>query len=78
MSKERTLDEIRNKKNDYKICEECGEINWYENKYCENCNSEKFNESIGRVNDYIYKEYKFYIETMDFTEKRADTLIKEV
>ena len=30
---------------DYKICLECGRVNWYENEDCVDCGSTKFREA---------------------------------
>ena len=32
-----TIGRIAGKINDYKICGQCGQINWYENESCINC-----------------------------------------
>lgn len=34
-----TIGRIAGKINDYKICISCGQINWYENDYCINCDT---------------------------------------
>jgi len=49
------IEMIENKLNDYKICEDCFHLNWYENDYCVMCNNTKFNDSIKRVKEKVIK-----------------------
>jgi uncharacterized OB-fold protein len=45
-----TIDRIVNKIADYKQCDSCGKINWYENTECIECDSTTFNDiDVGMV-----------------------------
>lgn len=35
---------IVSKPSDYKVCDKCDSINWYENEECVNCDSSAFSE----------------------------------
>lgn len=37
-----TIDYIESHPDDFKVCTECGAINWYENKQCIMCHSKSF------------------------------------
>ena len=55
-----TLDYIRNKIYDFKVCEKCGSLNWYENEYCLNCNSTLFRETSNIDLEYLNEEINEY------------------
>lgn len=39
-----TIDYIESNPDDFKVCAECGAINWYENKRCHSCGGRSFRE----------------------------------
>ena len=48
-----SVDRILSNVNDYKICKECGMINWYERERCIHCKSSNFNDIGEGITDYI-------------------------
>jgi len=64
--KERLISDIAEKRTDFKYCNECGHINWYENKVCVGCNkedcfSDMTKEEAQELKEDSYKE-DFYLE----------------
>ena len=72
-----TLAKIFGKPNDYKLCSECGYLNWYENQYCVQCPSDEFDNKSDHVQMYITDDYKFY-ESEGYTEEEIDNILLEV
>ena len=60
------------KPNDYKICEDCYKLNWYENEVCCECGSNDFDSSI--VSQHIDEEYRFYEEEEGYSESEIDDI----
>jgi uncharacterized protein with PIN domain len=75
---DRTLADILGKPSDFKVCEKCGRINWYENEKCIECNSEKFDESEKAVIKAVKQEYNYWINIEKYTEEEADNVIVDV
>lgn len=74
---EMNLERINQKPHDYKICLECGKLNWYENENCVGCNHSGFDETERLVNDSITDEYKFY-NSEGYTEEEIDNIYIDV
>ncbi|RLJ70704.1 hypothetical protein BCF55_0985 [Hydrogenivirga caldilitoris] len=73
-----TLDKIASQPSDYKICKECGYINFYENEVCVMCQGDEFDESEESVIRWVDNEYQYRIETEGYTEREADNVVVEV
>lgn len=73
---ERQLGDIEGKLSDYKVCEKCGAINWYENEECV-CNHTKFNNSENAIIEWLELEYKFW-EDEGYSEDEADNILVDV
>jgi ribosomal protein L40E len=69
---EHRLEAIVMKPSDYKICDKCGIINWYENEACWHCGSTEFNDDRDEVFKYMDDEYKYWIEEEGCSEEEAD------
>ena len=74
---EMSLEQISQKPHDYKVCLECGKLNWYEKENCVGCNHNIFDDNEQLVNDTIIDEYNQY-EDLGYTEKEIDTIYIEV
>ena len=48
-----TIDRILSNPNDYKLCKDCGMINWYENKTCIYCGSGNFNKIGADIKEWV-------------------------
>ena len=72
------LSVIACKTSDFKVCKECGCINWYENEECHNCGGSKFDESKEAVERWVKFEYEFWIKTEGYTEAEADDVLIDV
>ena len=72
-----TLDKILCKPDDFKMCVECGAVNWYENDKCHDCQSNKFNDNADRVTEWAKKEYEFW-ENEGYDEEEIDNILYEV
>ena len=80
------LVKIFHKRSDYRICPECGAINWHENDVCRDCESlipivqtaEELDEEITKVDDWVRAEYEFWEKEEGYTEKEADNVLCEV
>jgi ribosomal protein L40E len=59
-----TLDKIKSNPCDYKVCKECNNINWYENKSCQFCYSDLTNIRVieKSTSKWINSEIDFYID----------------
>jgi len=64
MANYRSVEAIRGKPHDFKICEECGRINWYEREYCLDCRGQTFNED---------DNHKVVEQAMDYREQTGLT-----
>ena len=51
-----SIDRIKSNIYDYKMCKECGMINWYENEECIYCGSNNFNDIGDGIEDFIKEE----------------------
>lgn len=51
-----TIERITSNPQDYKKCEDCGLINWYENENCWACGSTYFREMTEKEMKERYKE----------------------
>lgn len=71
------LDYIFTKPTDFKICSECGAINWYENEACLRCGNDKFSEEEKSVQEAIEKDYEFYREE-GYEEEEIDAIVTDV
>lgn len=54
-----TMDYIKNKPSDFKICSYCGYVNWYENKDCIMCGFSNFYHKEEAVKKWVDVEIKF-------------------
>jgi hypothetical protein len=55
-----SIDKIKSKIFDYKVCKKCLRINWYENEECCLCQNKTFSKNKKLINNYINSEIKFY------------------
>ena len=78
MAKEVTLDTLVMKPSDFKVCEKCGKINWYENEDCIECGENKFNDSKVAVMKWAKDEYDYWMNVEGYTEEEADNVYIEV
>lgn len=75
---ENTLGKISSKPTDYKCCNDCNAINFYDNEVCWDCFIEDFTERGSKeVHKWINKEYEFY-EELGYTEEEIDNIEVEV
>jgi len=58
--KERMLKEIEDNPNDFKVCENCATINWYERENCKHCLGKRFLESSNAVKLSVGQKISFY------------------
>lgn len=75
-----TLAKMIGKTNDYKLCTQCNQPNWYENKECRHCvypQSKTFHPIGEGVLEYIEEDYKFYKED-GYNEDFIDNITVEV
>lgn len=73
-----TLAKILGKPSDYRICNNCGCVNWYENETCVNhCVESKLEENDGRVISFVEEEYDFYKED-GYSEVEIDNFTRDV
>ena len=70
--------EILSKPSDFKICDKCGRINWYENEVCIDCGNDDFRDDQKEVEIAVDKEIFFYTESEGYTEEQAENIIVEV
>jgi len=75
------LSSISMKMSDFRVCEDCGSFNFYENDVCSRCFSENEDGKahFREVTDEdISNEYNFWIDEEGYTEEEADNLLVEV
>jgi len=58
---------IATKPQDYKICNHCGFLNWYENEECWNCSTThelkpKFSKSVKEIKKWTKDEIDYILE----------------
>ena len=70
--------DILSKPSDFKICNKCGRINWYENKVCIDCGNDGFRDDQEEVKIAVDKEIFFYKELEEYTEEQLENVIVEV
>ena len=75
---EHQLAKIFGKQSDYKICNDCEQINWYENETCHECCSEDLVYDKDLVAEWIDAEYTYWMEEQDWSEEEADNLLVEI
>ena len=75
---EASLSQIFGKLNDYKICNGCGVINWYERKECWYCGSKEFDNDERRIRRWIEMEYEYYLNEEGYKEEEIDNIMIEV
>ena len=73
---ESQLNVICVKQSDYKICNKCGAINWYENEKCI-CDNNTFDESENAVDKWVTEEYEFW-ESEGLIEGEIDNIFVDV
>ncbi len=73
-----SLAKIIGKTNDYKLCESCNSLNWYENQCCRSCSFKSFKEDGKGIEDYINEEYRFYKDEYDYSEDEIDEISKDI
>ena len=74
---ETDLQRIQQKPNDYKVCLECGSLNFYENEHCVKCEHKIFDDTERLVTDAILDEYTQY-EDLGYSEEEADNIYIDV
>jgi ribosomal protein L40E len=72
------LQRISQKISDYKVCEHCNHLNWYENNECCICQNKTFSEKESDVDFAVKQEYKFWVNEEKYTEEQADNIDIEV
>lgn len=75
------LQQIEMKDTDFKVCEDCGCFNWYENDVCCRCFSENKDgkahfRDVGEED--IKTERNFWIKEEGYTEEETDHTMIEV
>lgn len=50
------------KPHDFKLCQSCGVVNWYENEFCHFCEHHEFQEPGSNIAEYYEEEIDFLIE----------------
>ena len=68
------LQRIIQKPSDFKVCNYCNHLNWYENEECCSCQETDFINTEGNVIFCIEREYKYWIEEEFYTEEEADNV----
>lgn len=68
-----TLDKIESKLSDYIVCENCFGINWYENKECIFCNSNKLYSDDDMVYNWVKDERSFW-ESEGYAENKINNI----
>jgi len=60
--------------NDFKVCQKCRAINWYENEMCtrSSCTSSSFVDSEEAVLEEVYKWYEIYEDIDGMSEMQID------
>ena len=74
---EMDLMRISQKPHDYKVCLECGSLNWYENEFCCKCKHPQFSDNEDRVNNTI-TDYYYEYEDLGYEEDETDNIYIEV
>lgn len=74
-----SLNRILDSPHDYKICEECGQINWYESKVCHTCYCCLPESSeVSEVISFAQEELSFYKEELNYQDEQAGLVKIEV
>jgi len=68
------FDQVLMKPTDFKVCEKCGRINWYENESCISCGGFDFDGRLETVEKAIGAEYGFYVDTEGYSEEEVDAM----
>lgn len=71
---EKQMGAIIGKPNDYKICPNCGNVNFYEAEKCHFCENDTFNKQGEGVLKEIQNQYSEYIEEDGYTEAEIDLI----
>ncbi|MHB1764963.1 MAG: hypothetical protein ACYCS1_05435 [Gammaproteobacteria bacterium] len=74
---EATLDKISSKINDYKLCSDCGTINFYENEICHSCKRNEFKLIGEGIEDYVNQEYRYYAE-QNYSKDESDEIFVNI
>lgn len=69
-----TIEKIIGKPNDYRICADCGSLNWYENEECHICEHTVLLEDINKVIQWVQDEIEFYMNDFEYTEDECDNV----
>ena len=72
------LGRISAKPSDYKVCNHCNHLNWYENEECCSCYEKEFVIDKETVDFAIKEEYNFYKKELGLSEKEIDEEYIEV
>lgn len=75
---EASLENIKEKPTDFKICKECGAINYYENEKCINCRKIDFEERDKKVVELIERDYEFYQQEEGYQGEEIDKIFIDV
>jgi hypothetical protein len=78
---ETVLIKIVQKPTDYKVCNQCKQINWYENECCKNMECavhNDYDETADAVQDWIKDEYGFYMEEEFMSEEEVDNILVDI
>jgi len=68
---EADLGTISTKPGDYKVCNKCNTINWYENELCHVCNAKNFSSDMDIVRQWASDELQYWMEMEDYTDDSA-------
>jgi ribosomal protein L40E len=74
---EMDLMRISQKPHDYKVCLNCGSLNWYENEFCCKCEHNIFTDNHNKINDTISDYYSEYAD-LGYSEFETDNIYVEV
>ena len=72
-----TYPKILGNLNNYKVCQNCNRINYYENEVCFDCGSDKFIDDKLLIVKLVDSSYDFY-KLEGYTEEEIDNMLIEV
>ena len=77
-----TLDKILGKPSDYKLCESCGNVTWYENSECAFCGDEGIQDAAlmneKEMGEWMDEEIKYWRDEEGYDEEEIWSIEKEV
>lgn len=79
-----SLAQVYGKPSDFKICNNCKNLNWYDNEECVNLDciiftpkKEGFDISEKAVIKFLKEEYDFYMNEEGYSESETDNILIE-